>query len=455
MAAGQRQDDVVHLPGGRRQERPRHRHRRRRRHGHHDEGDHGRARPAPPADTTAPDTTITLGPDRHHHRQHADVRVHRRARAGRRSSASSTAGAWATLHQPVDDERPWPTARTASSVRATDAAGNTDATPATRSFTVEHDAAGRHHRARHHDWFGPDRTHQRQHADLRVHRRARAGRRSSAASTAASWATLHQPVDDDRAGRRRAQRRRSARPTPRATPTPRPRRARSPSTRRPRTPRSTRRRPSLSPGSSATVTFSASESGATFECRLDGGAWAGVHVAQDLHRPQPRPSTRSTSARPTRRATSTASPATASWTSIALTGGGSGTPAAADPVPEDPVPVRTRGADGDALRAGRRRDVHLDAEHGRRGQRQPRREPGRVLVRRGARVPRHRRPLHGHVHRRAGRRPTACTPSPSGPSTPPGNARSAAVTVTRVGRRHAAPGRAASASVRARAASRL
>ena len=60
----QRQDDGLHVPRGRRQERPRQHHRRRRRHGHHDEGDHRRRRRqhTPPGRPTAPNTTITSGP---------------------------------------------------------------------------------------------------------------------------------------------------------------------------------------------------------------------------------------------------------------------------------------------------------------------------------------------------------------------------------------------------------
>jgi hypothetical protein len=84
--------------------------------------------------------------------------------------------------------------------------------------------------------------------------------------------------------------------------------------------------PALSPGSSATLSFSASETGATFACQLDGGAWAactspktytglglGSHTA----------SVRATDAA----GNVDASPASASWTTIAIPGA----PASAPP----------------------------------------------------------------------------------------------------------------------------
>ena len=77
--------------------------------------------------------------------------------------------------------------------------------------------------------------------------------RSSSAAWTRGLGRLHQPVDDERPERRRALRRRSARPTWRATPTPRPRPARSRSvphrrpTRRRPTPASRRARPARRP----------------------------------------------------------------------------------------------------------------------------------------------------------------------------------------------------------------
>ena len=174
---------------GRRQERPRHRHRRRRRHRQHDEADHGgrpprrptrrrptrrsaRARPARPATTRRPSRS-------------------RRARAGRRSSASSTRRR-GRLHQPVDDSRAAPTARTRVSVRATDAAGNTDATPATRAFTVTTAPASDITAARHHDRLGPDGP-TNDSTPTFASPRARAARRSQCQVDLGAWAACTSP----------------------------------------------------------------------------------------------------------------------------------------------------------------------------------------------------------------------------------------------------------------------
>ena len=89
---------------------------------------------APPPDTTAPDTTITSGPT-------GTTSDSTPTFAFSASEANSVfecqidAGAWA------DCTSPWTTAALAdgahtASVRATDAAGNTDGSPATRAFTV-------------------------------------------------------------------------------------------------------------------------------------------------------------------------------------------------------------------------------------------------------------------------------------------------------------------------------
>ena len=91
--------------------------------------------PPPPSDTTRARHQHHLGPDRHDERQHADVRLHRdRGELGLR--VPRRLRRLGRLHQPVDDRRPRATAPTRVSVRATDVAGNTDASPATRSFTV-------------------------------------------------------------------------------------------------------------------------------------------------------------------------------------------------------------------------------------------------------------------------------------------------------------------------------
>jgi hypothetical protein len=92
------------------------------------------ASPPPPSDTTAPDTTITSGPT-------GATSDNTPAFAFTASEANSVfecrvdSGSWA------DCTSPWTTSALSdgahsASVRATDVAGNTDASPATRSFTV-------------------------------------------------------------------------------------------------------------------------------------------------------------------------------------------------------------------------------------------------------------------------------------------------------------------------------
>ena len=93
------------------------------------------APPPPPADTTAPDTTITSGPN--------GTTSDRTPTFAFTSSESGSAfecrvdsGSW------IDCTTPWTTVALSDgdhsvSVRSTDAAGNTDASPATQSFTVD------------------------------------------------------------------------------------------------------------------------------------------------------------------------------------------------------------------------------------------------------------------------------------------------------------------------------
>jgi Bacterial Ig domain/Bacterial Ig-like domain len=182
--------------------------------------------PAPAADTTPPDTTIGSGPNGPTN-DNTPAFAFTADGTGATFACRVDSGAWASCTSP------WTTPTLADgahgvSVRATDAAGNTDASAATRSFTV--------------DTSAPDTT-----------------------------------IDS------------------------------AP--------------PALSPDSSATVTFHATESGATYACRLDGGAWAactspktysGLNLAQ--HAVDVRAADAAGNA--------DASPATASWTSIALPGGG-------------------------------------------------------------------------------------------------------------------------------------
>ena len=91
--------------------------------------------PPPPSDTTAPNTTITLRPHGHDDRQHADVHVHRdRGELGLR--VPRRLRLVGRLHDARGRPRPSATAITASRSARPTSAGNTDASPATRAFTV-------------------------------------------------------------------------------------------------------------------------------------------------------------------------------------------------------------------------------------------------------------------------------------------------------------------------------
>ncbi len=111
-------------------------------------------------DTTAPETRRSRRRRAPYHvhveRVGLDVRVPHRRTAVR------------VVHVAVHGRRPWPTATHTFAVRATDAAGNTDPTPATRTFTV--------------DTTAPETTITSTRARTRS-RRARPVRRSSASST--------------------------------------------------------------------------------------------------------------------------------------------------------------------------------------------------------------------------------------------------------------------------------
>jgi hypothetical protein len=98
-----------------------------------DAADDGTVTP-PPADTTAPDTTISSGPT-------GTITTTSASFAFTGSESGSTfeckldSGSWATCTSPKNYTSVADGAHTFS-VRATDTAGNTDASPATRSFTV-------------------------------------------------------------------------------------------------------------------------------------------------------------------------------------------------------------------------------------------------------------------------------------------------------------------------------
>src|SRR3954451_3919008 len=90
---------------------------------------------APPPDTTAPDTTITSGPTGTTS-DNSPTFAFTATEANSVFECRVDSGAW------VDCTSPWTTAALSDgahsvSVRATDVAGNTDASPATRAFTVD------------------------------------------------------------------------------------------------------------------------------------------------------------------------------------------------------------------------------------------------------------------------------------------------------------------------------
>ena len=89
---------------------------------------------APPADTTAPDTTITSGPANSTTSTSASF-AFTSTETGSSFTCKLDAGAYASCSSPKAYSALSIGSHTFS-VRATDAAGNTDATPATRSFTV-------------------------------------------------------------------------------------------------------------------------------------------------------------------------------------------------------------------------------------------------------------------------------------------------------------------------------
>jgi hypothetical protein len=199
---------------------------------------------APPADTTRPDTTITSGPNGASTNDNTATFAFTSTEAGSTFACRVDAGAWASCTSP------WMTPALGDgahsvAVRATDAAGNTDASPATRSFTVD---------------------------------------------------TL------------------------------------APNTRIDSAP------PPLSPGSSATLTFSASEAGATYECRLDAAAWAACTSPKTytgLTLAQHTVDVRAIDAA----GNVDAGPATASWTSVPVPGIPWGPDTSGDPTSGNQAPT--------------------------------------------------------------------------------------------------------------------
>ena len=253
-------------------------------------------------DTVAPDTTIADRPDRRRVEHHARRSPTPRPRPARRSSARSTAARSA----------PAPSSYTGLAqgahtfqVRAIDAAGNADATPATR------DVDRRHGRARHHDLDGPSGTTtatrrrrsrspppRPQDVPVRARRRrlrvvhlAAHDRRCSARARTPSGARRRR-----RRQRRRRRPRRAPGPSTRSRPT-----RRSLAARRARSATPRRRSPSAS-----------NEAGANFQCALDGAAFAAC--ARPFTRPARRGLAHLRGPRRDAAGNPDATPATRTWT---------------------------------------------------------------------------------------------------------------------------------------------
>ena len=238
----------------------------------------GGSTPPPPTDTTAPDTTITSGPTGTSS-DSTPTFAFTASEANSVFECRVDSGAWA------DCTSPWTTSALSDgahsvAVRATDAAGNTDASPATRSFTVAHCAAVGHHRARHDDHVGPDGHDERQHARPSPSPSSEANSVFECRVDSGRVGQLHEPLDDGRAERRRALGRR-----------PRDRRGGQHGRLagdalvhgRPPAPPTDTTAPDTTITSGPTGTtndatpafaFTSSEADSTFECRVDSAAWA-------------------------------------------------------------------------------------------------------------------------------------------------------------------------------------
>ena len=199
--------------------------------------------------------------DRADQRHHADLHLHRVRRRGATFQCRVDGGQFATCTSPFTTAALAQGAHTFE-VRALDAAGNADPTPASRAFTIDTAAPDTTIAA-----ARPGRSPRPRHVHL--HRPPRPARRSSARSTAPPSAPAPRATPGSRRAahlrgardRHRRQHRRHARD---ASLDGRHRRAghdaHADRQRRPTTPRRRSR--------------SRSEAGATFQCRVDGGAYA-------------------------------------------------------------------------------------------------------------------------------------------------------------------------------------
>ena len=214
-------------------------------------------------DTTPPDTTITGGPTgpTNDTTPHLHVHVERgRSTFQCRSTARRSSACTSPYTAP-----PRPPARTRSrSGRSTPpAAGRRPPRGASRSTLTAPDTTIN---------SGPSGTVRQHQRHVHLHLERGRVRRSSARSTAPRSGPARRATPASRRARTPS---RSARSTPPATSTPRPRRRRGRSTPSRRTRPSQRRaEPDARTTPAPTFTFTSTEAGATFQCRVDGAAFA-------------------------------------------------------------------------------------------------------------------------------------------------------------------------------------
>ena len=368
---------------------------------------------APPADTTAPDTTISSGPSGTS-ADNTPTFAFTSSESGSTFQCQLDSAAWASCTSP------WTTAALADgqhsvSIRATDAAANVDATPATRAFTVDTTPAS--------DGTAPNTTigsgptgPTNDTTPTFAFTASESGSTFECHVDTGSWATCTSPWTTTALGN--GAHSVSVRATDAAGNT-----DASPATRSftvdtsaPNT-TMTSAPPAQSPGSSATVSFSASESGATFECRLDGGAWAactspktytGLSLAQHTVDVRATDAAGNVDALAGERRLDVDRPPGRRFGRGSGGGSGSGGSGSGS---DGEAPTVTLSAPSAGATFTSSLNMAAAASDNR----------GVSKVEfwfDGARVSRDtRRSVRGHLHCRPVRRPTACTPSRSGPST--------------------------------------
>ena len=216
-------------------------------------------------DTAAPNTTITAQPSDPSNSTGADFSF-TSSEGGSTFECQLDGGGWSSCTSPEELHRP---ERRLAHLRGARDRRRRQHRPDARELHLD----DRHGRARHHDHRAAERPVERHRAELlvqllrgRLDLRVPARRRRLVLLHLAQG--LHRPEPTARTPSR------SARPTPRATPT-RPRDA-SPGRSTPprRTRRSPRSRTTRATRADPDFSFSSSEGGSTFECQLDGGGWS-------------------------------------------------------------------------------------------------------------------------------------------------------------------------------------